>query len=101
VDGAARRVARNESTQSVASMMRAVLDEGTGRAARARGFTAPAAGKTGTTDLLRDAWFAGFTDDRLAVVWVGRDDDRPLGLTGAQAALPIWTEFMKRTTVSP
>ena len=95
-DGAARRVARAESTQSVASMMRAVLDEGTGRAARARGFTAPAAGKTGTTDLLRDAWFAGFTDDRLAVVWVGRDDDRPLGLTGAQAALPIWTEFMKQ-----
>jgi len=101
LDGAARRVARGESTESVASMMRAVLDEGTGRAARTRGFTAPAAGKTGTTDLLRDAWFAGFTEDRLAVVWVGRDDDRPLGLTGAQAALPIWTEFMKRTTVFP
>jgi penicillin-binding protein 1B len=100
-DGAARRVAREESTESVTSMMRAVLDEGTGRAARARGFTAPAAGKTGTTDLLRDAWFAGFSDELLAVVWVGRDDDRPLGLTGAQAALPIWTEFMKRATVSP
>ena len=101
VDAAARRVAREESTQAVATMMRTVLDEGTGRGARARGFTAAAAGKTGTTDLLRDAWFAGFTDDLLAVVWVGRDDDRPLGLTGAQAALPIWTEFMKRATVSP
>jgi membrane peptidoglycan carboxypeptidase len=97
-DGAARRVARVESTETVAAMMRAVLDEGTGRAARTRGFTAAAAGKTGTTDLLRDAWFAGFTGDLLAVVWVGRDDDRPLGLTGAQAALPIWTEFMKRAT---
>jgi penicillin-binding protein 1B len=76
MDGAARRVAREESTQTVATMMRAVLDEGTGRGARARGFTAAAAGKTGTTDLLRDAWFAGFTDNLLAVVWVGRDDDR-------------------------
>jgi penicillin-binding protein 1B len=95
-DGAARRVASEQSARTVATMMRAVVDEGTARGARARGFTAPAAGKTGTTDLLRDAWFAGFTDDLLAVVWVGRDDDRPLGLTGAQAALPIWTEFMKR-----
>jgi penicillin-binding protein 1B len=76
--------------------MRSVLNEGTAAGARTAGFTLDAAGKTGTTNDLRDAWFAGFTPRLLAVVWVGRDDNAPLGLTGAQAALPIWTEFMKR-----
>jgi penicillin-binding protein 1B len=90
-----QRIARASTTFVVTDMMRAVLNEGTARSARAAGFIADAAGKTGTTDNLRDAWFAGFTADLLAVVWVGRDDDHPLGLTGAQAALPIWTDFMK------
>jgi penicillin-binding protein 1B len=90
------RVARQESSEAVREMMRAVLDEGTARAARTAGFTIDAAGKTGTTDDLRDAWFAGFSGDLLAVVWVGHDGGQPLGLTGAQAALPIWTAFMKR-----
>jgi penicillin-binding protein 1B len=76
--------------------MRSVLNEGTGAGARAAGFTLDAAGKTGTTNDLRDAWFAGFTPDLLTVVWVGFDDNQPLGLSGAQAALPVWTEFMKR-----
>lgn len=93
---APRRVAREESARAVAEMMRAVVDEGTGRAVRASGFAFDAAGKTGTTDALRDAWFAGFSGDLLAVVWVGRDDARPLGLTGAEAALPLWTQFMTR-----
>jgi membrane carboxypeptidase/penicillin-binding protein len=62
---------------------------------RARGFNLPAAGKTGTS---HDGWFAGFTSNLLAVVWVGYDDDRDLNMTGAQSALPLWTEFMKRTT---
>ena len=77
-------------------MMRSVLNEGTAASARAAGFTLDAAGKTGTTNDLRDAWFAGFTPELLTVVWVGFDDNQPVGLTGAQAALPIWTEFMKR-----
>ena len=77
-------------------MMRSVLNEGTGAGARAAGFTLDAAGKTGTTNDLRDAWFAGFTPELLTVVWVGFDDNQPVGLSGAQAALPIWTEFMKR-----
>jgi penicillin-binding protein 1B len=90
------RVAHEKTTHLVTDMLRSVVEEGTARAARTAGFTDAAAGKTGTTDALRDAWFAGFSGDLLAVVWVGRDDARPLGLTGAEAALPLWTAFMKR-----
>lgn len=53
------------------------------------------AGKTGTTDDQRDSWFAGFSGDRLAVVWVGRDDNQPTPLTGATGALPVWGEIMR------
>ncbi len=77
------------------SMLRDVLRYGTGAAVRARGFNLPAAGKTGTS---RDGWFAGFTSNLLCVVWVGFDDNRPLGLEGSRSALPIWTEFMKRAS---
>src|SRR4029079_15366394 len=73
-----------------------VINEGTAAAARSAGFTLDAAGKTGTTNDLRDAWFVGFTPELLTVVWVGFDDNQPVGLSGARAALPIWTEFMKR-----
>ena len=58
----------------------------------------PAAGKTGTTNDYGDAWFAGYTPDLVTVVWVGFDRRQPIGLAGAQAALPIWTAFMKRAT---
>jgi penicillin-binding protein 1B len=93
--GAARKVARADTTFLVTHMMRSVLDGGTASSARAAGFTRAAAGKTGTTNDLRDAWFVGFTPDLLTVVWVGYDDNQPLGLTGSQAALPIWTDFMR------
>jgi membrane carboxypeptidase/penicillin-binding protein len=75
-----------------------VLNEGTGAGARAAGFTLDAAGKSGTTNDLRDAWFVGFTPDLLTVVWVGYDDNQPVSLSGSQAALPIWTQFMKSAT---
>ena len=88
-------VARSSTAFLLTHMMRGVLNEGTGAAARGNGFTADAAGKTGTTNDLRDAWFVGFTPELLTVVWVGLDDNQPLGLSGAQAALPIWTAFMK------
>jgi len=75
------------------AMLENVIHRGTGAGVRARGFTAPAAGKTGTS---HDGWFAGYTTNLLCIVWVGFDDNRELPLSGAQSALPIWTEFMKR-----
>jgi penicillin-binding protein 1B len=90
-----RAVAREDTTYLVTDMMRSVLNEGTAAGARGAGFVLDAAGKTGTTNDLRDAWFVGFTPELLTVVWVGFDNNQPLSLTGTQAALPIWTEFMK------
>jgi len=92
---ALKPIAKPQTTFLVTNMMRSVLNEGTGAAARTNGFTLDAAGKTGTTNDLRDAWFLGFTPELLTVVWVGFDDNQPVGLTGARAALPIWTQFMK------
>ena len=91
-----RQIARRDTSYLVTNMMRSVLNEGTAAGARSAGFTLDAAGKTGTTNDLRDAWFVGFTPELLTVVWVGFDDNQPVGLSGAQAALPIWTEFMTR-----
>jgi membrane carboxypeptidase/penicillin-binding protein len=89
-------VARPDTTFLVTNMMRSVINEGTGAGARAAGFALDAAGKSGTTNELRDAWFVGFTPELLTVVWVGMDDNQPVGLSGTQAALPIWTTFMTR-----
>jgi penicillin-binding protein 1B len=89
------RVVRQETTYLVTRMMESVLNEGTGAAARGLGFSAEAAGKSGTTNDTRDAWFAGFTPDIVTIVWVGYDDNSPVNLAGSRAALPIWTEFMK------
>ena len=60
-----------------------------------------AAGKTGTTDEQRDSWFAGYTGDRLAVVWIGYDDNRAARLSGASAALPVWGEMMAALDPEP
>jgi penicillin-binding protein 1B len=80
------------------NLMEGVLIYGTGAGVRTRGFTVPAAGKTGTS---RDGWFAGFTSQLLCVVWVGFDDNHDLNLEGSKSALPIWTEFMKRALQLP
>jgi penicillin-binding protein 1B len=92
---ASKRAARAETTFLVTNMLRSVINEGTAAGARAAGFASDAAGKTGTTNDLRDAWFAGFTPELLTVVWVGYDSNQPVSLSGTQAALPIWTSFMK------
>jgi penicillin-binding protein 1A len=82
---------------ALTDMMQGVLLRGTGRGAY---FGKPAAGKTGTASDYRDAWFAGFTPDLAAVVWVGNDDNSPMrGITGAHAA-PIWGQFMRVATRS-
>ena len=81
-------------------LLKGVLDRGTAVSARRMGFTRPAAGKTGTTNDYKDAWFVGYTPDLLAVVWVGFDGPSKLNLSGAEAALPIWTEFMKSATAN-
>jgi len=80
------------------TMMQAVIDGGTGYTVRARGFAAPAAGKTGTS---HDAWFAGYTSNLLCVVWVGNDDYTDIKLAGGSTAAPIWAEFMKRAQKVP
>jgi penicillin-binding protein 1B len=86
------------SAYLVTSLLMDVVNRGTAAGVRSRGFTAPAAGKTGTS---HDGWFAGFTTNLLCVVWVGFDDNRELGLAGANSAAPIWAEFMKRAVALP
>lgn len=84
----------------VNSLMQGVMERGTGASARSLGFYGTAAGKTGTTSNYRDAWFVGFTPDLLTLVWVGFDDNTSMEMSGARAALPIWTALMKRAAGS-
>jgi len=74
------------------------LYQGTGRHVGARLTNRFLAGKTGTTDDLRDSWFAGFGQDYVSVVWLGNDDNRVTGLTGSSGALKVWGELMQRIT---
>ncbi|WP_312359455.1 penicillin-binding protein 1B [Stutzerimonas balearica] len=82
--------------------MQRVMHEGTGRSAYNQlPRSLNLAGKTGTTNDLRDSWFAGFSQDLLAVVWLGRDDNGKTSLTGATGALRVWTDFMRRADPLP
>ena len=89
------RAADPAAVQELNASLVQVMARGTGRVART---WLPAglvvAGKTGTSDDLRDSWFAGFTNDHVAVVWVGADDNSPTGLTGASGALPVWARLV-------
>ena len=76
----------------ITNMLTAVVDQGTGRAARGAIKGTAIAGKTGTS---RDGWFVGYTPNLVCVVWIGFDDNSQLGLTGATAALPAWIDFVK------
>ncbi|MDF0668175.1 MAG: PBP1A family penicillin-binding protein [Nitrospira sp.] len=91
-----RQAATPQGAFLITSLLKGVMDRGTGAKARALGVWGPVAGKTGTTDGYRDAWFIGYTPDLAIGVWVGFDDERPIKLTGAQAALPIWSELAAR-----
>jgi penicillin-binding protein 1A len=94
-DSLPEQVIKPETAYLTTNLLRGVIDRGTGWKARELG--RPAAGKTGTTNDFRDAWFVGYTPNLVAGVWVGYDDHRSIGAkeTGARAALPIWLEFMK------
>ena len=96
----AEQVLSPELAYTIDFMLEQVINHGTGVGARKAGFTRPAAGKTGTTNDAKDAWFAGFTPNLLTVVWTGFDQKEVLGLTGAEASLPAWTAFMKAATAS-
>jgi Membrane carboxypeptidase (penicillin-binding protein) len=83
-------------------LLEKVVEQGTARSLSARlPWLMPLAGKTGTTDELRDSWFAGFGGDILAVVWLGRDDNQPVGLSGASGALQVWTDMMQEIHPQP
>jgi penicillin-binding protein 1A len=88
-------VMQPETARVMTDMLASVVQTGTGGSARALG--RPAAGKTGTTNESRDAWFVGFTPEVVATVWLGYDSSRPLGkrVTGGSAAAPIWTAFVQ------
>jgi len=95
-----RIVVSEETAYVLTHMMRGVIERGTGKNAQDLG--RPAAGKTGTTDKFKDAWFTGYTPDLVCSVWCGFDDNKFLGrdkiahgMTGGWLACPIWTEFMK------
>lgn len=92
---AEERVADENAVYVLTNIMQGVIDRGTAKSVRTLGFTADAAGKTGTSNDTRDAWFMGFTPDLVAGVWTGFDNNEKIGLTGGASAAPIWTEFMK------
>src|SRR5688500_12303847 len=89
--GLKSEVMRPDVAYVMTSFLKDVINRGTAARVRARGFKGNVAGKTGTS---RDGWFAGYTPNLVCVVWVGFDDGSQLGLTGANSALPIWTDFM-------
>ena len=96
----ARAVVRPATAYLVTSMLEGVLDGGTAAQARRLGFSRPAAGKTGTTNDYRDAWFIGYTPDLVAGVWLGHDQPQTIVRNGyaAQLAVPLWTRFMLTAT---
>ncbi len=117
-----KKVLDNDTAYIMVDMMKAVVQQGTGRKARYFPFTddefknasktereaktklmRPVGGKTGTSTDFRDAWFIGYTTDELCGIWVGRDDFTPIGFdaTGGKIALPIWMDIMKEADASP
>ena len=89
------RVVSPESAFIVTHLLRGVMSRGTGGSSWRWGLQHLTAGKTGTSDGLRDAWFVGYTRDLVVAVWVGADDRRPIGLQGSEVALPIWATVMQ------
>ena len=97
------RVLDSSDAFLITSMLRSVVDEGTGRAVRTAGIKGPVAGKTGTTNDGTNVWFVGFTPTLVASVWFGTDTPQPLGgqATGGRLAAPVWSEFLQNGWHSP
>lgn len=93
-----RRVTTEQVAYQMTTMLRDVVDRGTGAQARVLGVKGPVAGKTGTTDDYRDAWFVGFSNNVVAAVWLGFDTPAPIAREAyaAKIAVPLWADFMKR-----
>lgn len=91
---APQRVLPPQAAWMVTSILQGAMDRGTGAGVRRFGISDRLAGKTGTTNDRRDSWFAGYTPDRVTVVWVGYDDNAETRLSGSRAALPIWSRFV-------
>jgi len=89
-----KRIASPRATFLLNTIMQKTMETGTGRRALSSGVWGTVGGKTGTTDQGRDAWFVGYTPELVVAVWVGHDKNKDLGLTGAQAALPIWSQIV-------
>ncbi|HET9680252.1 MAG TPA: penicillin-binding transpeptidase domain-containing protein, partial [Gammaproteobacteria bacterium] len=87
-------VADPSAVYLVNKVLQLVVERGTASSVNRRVESFDPAGKTGTTDDFRDSWFAGFSGNHVAVVWVGRDDNKPINLTGSSGALQIWADFM-------
>ena len=88
---------RREAISVLNYALTQVVEQGTAQALpRLLGSTATLAGKTGTTNDKRDSWFVGYTRDRVAVAWVGRDDNRPAGVTGSNAAMFVWANLFRQ-----
>ena len=96
------QVVEPAATYITNTILQEVMRVGTGRSAyKYVPETMNLVGKTGTTNEMRDSWFAGFSGDYLSIVWVGRDDNKPTGLTGATGALQIWADLMRQITKQP
>lgn len=91
-----RQALSPQAAYLMTSLLEGVIQRGTAGKAKALGRTGAIAGKTGTTDGYRDAWFIGYSSELVMGVWIGFDDEQPVRLTGAQAALPIWMDIVKR-----
>ncbi len=91
---APQRVLHPQPAYLVTALLQGAMDHGTGASARSFGVRGPLAGKTGTTNGRRDSWFAGYSGDRVTVVWVGYDDNARTRLSGARAAVPLWARFV-------
>jgi penicillin-binding protein 1B len=91
---AVQKVTSPEKAFLMTSMLRSVVETGTARSLQGMGVSFPVAGKTGTTNDFKDAWFVGYTPDILALVWVGFDDGSPIHASGSAAALPIFADLM-------